>query len=66
MTPLLRTRVDCYGYEIVTLYVNGKPLTRKVHRLVALAFIPTSDVELTVDHIDSYKLNNNVTNLQWM
>ena len=34
-----------------------------VHRLVAMAFIPNNDVNKTqVDHIDSNRVNNNVTN----
>ena len=37
---ILKTRIDRYGYEIVTLHLDGKALTRKIHRLVALAFIP--------------------------
>lgn len=62
----LKPRVDRYGYEIVTLWVNGMPLTRKIHRLVAIAFVPTSSFELTVDHIDDDKLNNRASNLQWL
>lgn len=38
----------------------------KVHRLVALAFIGTDDLTLTVDHIDENKYNNEVSNLQFI
>ena len=63
---VMKTRVDRYGYEIITLYVKGKALTRKAHRLVAIAYVPTADVSLTVDHIDDDKLNNRPENLQWL
>ena len=63
---VMKTRIDRYGYEIITLHVRGKALTRKVHRLVALAYVPTDDVSLTVDHVDDDKLNNRPENLQWL
>lgn len=63
---LLKTRIDRYGYEIITLHVNGKALTRKVHRLVAIAFIQNDNLDLSVNHKDGNKLNNSVENLEWM
>ena len=62
---ILRTRLDRYGYEVVTLHVGGKALTRKIHRLVAIAFIPNPDGLETVNHIDGIKTNNTVNNLEW-
>lgn len=63
---ILKTRIDKYGYEIVTLSVEGKLLTRKVHRLVALAFIENPNNYETVNHKDCNKLNNTVENLEWL
>lgn len=53
------------GYLSVTLCAGNKRLKRRVHRLVAEAFIPTEDKTLQINHKDENKLNNNVDNLEW-
>lgn len=53
------------GYCDVSLYINGKRHHRKVHRLVAEAFIPNPNNLPEVDHIDTNKDNNCVENLRW-
>lgn len=58
--------IDKDGYEIVSLQKNGKPITRRVHKLVALAFVPNPLNKPCVDHIDTNKLNNNADNLRWV
>lgn len=58
--------VDKDGYKIVVLPKNGKPVTRRVHKLVALAFVPNLQNKPCVDHIDTNKLNNNADNLRWV
>ena len=58
--------IDKDGYEIVALQKNGKPITRRVHKLVALAFVPNPLNKPCVDHIDTNKLNNNADNLRWV
>ena len=63
---LLKPRLDRYGYEIVSLWVDGICHTRKVHRLVAIAFIPNPAGLETVNHIDGIKSNNAVANLEWL
>lgn len=63
---------DGNGYLKVMLYskIDGKRYCRKIHRLVAEAFIPNHDPKCdTVDHKKSGsvdKLDNSVENLRWM
>lgn len=51
------------GYEIVRLMACNKNV--RIHRAVALAFIPNPENKPQVNHIDGNKLNNNVENLEW-
>lgn len=54
------------GYHSVKLQRNGIKKTYRVHRLVAMTFIPNPTGLLEVNHIDEDKSNNLVTNLEWM
>ena len=54
-----------YGYFRVNLWKNGIVKTHRIHRLVALAFIPNMFGKRTVNHIDGIKTNNYVENLEW-
>ena len=53
------------GYLGVNIFIDGKSHTKKVHRLVAEAFIPNPYNKSQVNHIDGDKTNNNITNLEW-
>lgn len=54
------------GYSCVGLCKGGRRRTITVHRLVALAFVPSVDGANTVNHIDEDKQNNNAYNLEWL
>ena len=56
---------DRNGYQLVKLNKNGSETMKKVHRLVAQAFIPNPDNLQQVNHIDEVKSNNRVDNLEW-
>lgn len=62
---ILKPNKNKSGYYYVVLHKNRKGKTWKVHRLVALAFIPNPDNKPCVDHIDTNTTNNNVENLRW-
>ena len=61
----LKTRYDKDGYEIVTIYLDGKRYDLKVHRLVAIAFIPNPKNKPEVNHKNGNKKKNNKKNLEW-
>lgn len=62
---ILKGHISTSGYRDVQLYKNKKSRVFKVHRLVALHFIPNPGFKQQVNHIDGNKLNNNVSNLEW-
>lgn len=61
----LKPATDKKGYLRVGLTINKKLCTKKVHRLVAIEFIPNPENKPCVNHIDGNKKNNNVLNLEW-
>lgn len=63
---ILKPCLDEKGYYQVTLSLNGKRKTRDIHQLMAESFlghIPCGH-KLVIDHIDTNKLNNKLSNLQ--
>lgn len=54
------------SYKIVTLRTkNGERKHFRVHRLVALAFIPNPEGKPQVNHLDEDPTNNHIDNLEW-
>lgn len=53
------------GYVSVELNVGGKAKRVKVHRLVAIAFLPNPENKSTVNHKNSIRSDNRVENLEW-
>ena len=63
---VLKSQRDQKGYRRVSVTVNRKKTTFKVHREVAKAFIPNPENKPQVNHIDGNKENNAVDNLEWV
>lgn len=53
------------GYAVVTINQSGKMKTIKIHRHVAIAFIPNPLNYTQINHKDGNKLNNRLDNLEW-
>ena len=62
---ILKSEKDKDGYLQVVLYKNGIPVMKKVHRLVAQAFLENPQNLPQVNHKDECKTNNSVDNLEF-
>lgn len=59
-------KVNNRGYLSTTLCKNSKYQHFAIHCLVARAFIPNPENKGYVNHKDGNKLNNSVSNLEWV
>lgn len=62
---VLSPAVSNKGYLLVLLCKDGKQHTKRVHRLVAEAFLPNIYNFSQINHLDGNKQNNCVDNLEW-
>ena len=58
-------KYDKDGYATIGLRSKGKKYFRRVHRLVAITFLPNPLGLEIVNHKDGNKTNNHVDNLEW-
>ena len=64
---VLKPHISHRGYERLTLCNDNGCNNKSVHRLVLEAFKPHANmIDLQVNHIDGNKLNNHLTNLEWV
>lgn len=62
----LKTKINKKdGYCYITFGYRKKNITRKIHRLVAEAYIPNPENKAEVNHINGIKTDNRVENLEW-
>lgn len=61
----LKPKIDRDGYKIVCFYSDGKPIYKRIHRLVAEVFLANPEHKTQVNHIDFNRSNNVVSNLEW-
>lgn len=62
---IMKGHADRKGYINVTLRKDGMQYTQKLHRLIAITFIPNPHNYPEVNHRDENKQNNRVDNLEW-
>jgi hypothetical protein len=56
---------DKEGYLLVELCKDSKSYTHKVHRLVAIAYLPNPENKRTVNHKKGHLFDNRVFELEW-
>ncbi len=62
---LLRQSNDKRGYKLVNVRANNHSISMKVHRLVAMCFLPNPNNLPQVNHKDENPANNCASNLEW-
>jgi len=62
---LLKQSLGTHGYYHVCLWHDGKQKIFKIHRLLAMLFIPNTDLKKEVDHINRIRTDNRLENLRW-
>lgn len=62
----LKYGMSTTGYRQVSIYSNGKRKQQPIHRLTAQTFLLNPDNKPVVNHKDGNKLNNHISNLEWV
>jgi hypothetical protein len=62
----LSTSITNKGYKTFRMSNNGIRKHLSIHRAVAELYVPNPNNLPQVDHIDTNKLNNHYTNLEWV
>lgn len=64
-TRIVRQTKSKYGYLSFRPMIDGKLGNERIHRLVAIAFVPNPNNLPFVNHKDENKQNNMASNLEW-
>lgn len=63
---ILKPLTSLNGYLHVGFHWNNVTTFQRIHRLVAMAFVPGYSEGMEVNHIDENKENNCADNLEWV
>ena len=63
---ILKQRLQSHGYYTICLFKDKSRKCFYIHRLVAQEFLEKHENNLIVNHKDGNKLNNCVSNLEWV
>lgn len=63
---IMKSHEDLMGYQQVNIKgTHDETITRLVHRLVAMTFIPNPENKPTVNHMGHDRSSNHISNLEW-
>jgi hypothetical protein len=62
----LKPNTNGSGYLRVEFRIDNKRFHRVIHRVLAKVFIPNPENKKEVNHKDGNKLNNKLSNLEWV
>lgn len=65
-SKIMKKCLDVDGYSVTRITKDGQRKFFKVHRLVAMAFIPNPENKSEVNRINFIKDDNRVENLEWV
>lgn len=63
--PRIMRGGSAWGYKNIKLTINYVNTYFRVHKLVALAFLPNPDNKLEINHKNGIKHDNRLENLEW-
>jgi|688.fasta_scaffold349376_2 hypothetical protein len=61
----LKYHLDIQGYQNISIRKNNKTKTLKIHRLIAIYFIPNPENKQTINHKNNIRDDNRIDNLEW-
>ena len=62
---ILKPKINTHNYYTIKLCKNGIKKIYKLHRLLAIQYIPNPEGKPVIDHIDRNRENNSLDNLRW-